>query len=148
FKEVPLREVLKEFAAQIRMDKEFDRAVMWTYADMELGNKPVTYSCTDKSLDTVLNELCTKLKLGYFVISQEDHIRDGWVKITAGNERGFGSLPDKPAPKVEDDDETKAAARLAVAKEQIDKGRNATAKAVLTGIVDKFPKTKAAAEAK
>ncbi len=146
FKDVALREILKEFAAQVRMDKEFEHPVMWTYADAELGSKPLTYTCTDKPLDAALTELCTKLKLGFFVISQDEHARDGWVKITSGMERGFGTLAD--APKAEDEDETKAAARLAVAKEQIEKGRVATAKAVLAGIVDKFPKTKAAAEAK
>ncbi len=146
FKDAPLRDVLKEFAGQVQMDKEFTHPVLWTYADAELGSKPVTYTCTDKALDAVLTELCTKLKLGFFVIAQEDHPRDGWVKITAGAERGFGTIAG--APKTEDEDETKAATRLAVAKEQIEKGRAATAKAVLAGIVDKFPKTKAAVEAK
>lgn len=145
-KDAALRDVLKEFAAQVQMDAEFDRPVMWTYADFALGGKTITYSCTEKSLDAALEELCTKLKLGYFVISQADHPRDGWVRITAGAERGFGSLAG--APKTEDEDETKAATRLAVAKEQVEKGRTATAKAVLAGIVDKFPKTKAAIEAK
>lgn len=146
FKDVALREILKEFAAQVQMDKEFTHPVMWTYADAELGSKSLTYTCTDKPLDAALTELCTKLKLGFFVISQDEHARDGWVKITSGMERGFGTLVG--TPKAEDEDETKAAARLAVAKEQIEKGRAATAKAVLNGIVEKFPKTKAAAEAK
>jgi hypothetical protein len=145
-KDATLRDVLKEFAAQVVMDAEFDRPVMWTYADAAVGDKTVTYTCTDKPIEDALKELAEKLKFGYFVISKEDHVRDGWVRITAGEERGFGSLG--AAPKTEDDDETKAAARLATAKEHLEKNRNASAKALLAGIVDKFPKSKAAAEAK
>lgn len=146
-KDVKLRDVLKEFAAQVSMDKEFDHPVMWTYADNAIGNKAVTYKCEDKEIAAALEELAGQLKFGYFVISKDDHPRDGWVRITAGAERGFGSLGGAPAPKP-DDDEASAAKRLDLAKEHIEKGRNATAKAVLSGIVDKFPKTKAAAEAK
>lgn len=147
-KDAKLRDVLKEFAAQVSMDKEFDHPVMWTYADIAIGDKAVTYKCEDKEIGTALEELAGMVKFGYFVISKEDHPRDGWVRITAGTERGFGSLAGAPAPKPEDEDEANAAKRLDAAKEQIEKGRKATAKAVLTGIVDKFPKTKAAAEAK
>jgi hypothetical protein len=148
FKEGPLRDLLKEFAHQVRTDAEFDRPVMWTYADIALGGKPIAYSCMDKPLETALNEICSKLKIGYFVIAQEDHPRDGWVRITAGAERGFGSLAGNAAAKPGDDDEAKAAARLTAAKELLDKGRNATARAVLNAVVDKYPKTKAAADAK
>jgi hypothetical protein len=148
FKNATLRDILKEFAGQVRMDPEFNHQVMWTYADAALGAKTITYMCRDKELDKALDEVCDRLKIGYFVISQDDHPRDGWVRITAGAERGFGSLSDKPPAKTENDDETKAANRLAVAKEQIEKGRTATGKAVLSGIVEKFPKTKAATEAK
>ena len=147
-KDVPLRELLKEFAAQVNMDKEFDHPVMWTYADAALGDKKITFTCTDKPIEDALKELGEKEKFGWFVISQEDHLRDGWVRITAGKETGFGSLGAAAAPKPEDEDETKAAARLGVAKEHLEKNRNASAKAVLTGIIDKFPKSKAAAEAK
>jgi TolA-binding protein len=70
------------------------------------------------------------------------------VRITAGAERGFGSLAGNAAAKPGDDDEAKAAARLTAAKELLDKGRNATARAVLNAVVDKYPKTKAAADAK
>jgi len=146
-KDTLLRDVLKEFAAQVQMDKEFEHPVMWTYADADLGDKTVTYACTDKPIEDALKELANKVKFGWFVISKDDHIRDGWVRITSGSERGFGALGTAPAPKT-DDDETTATSRLDAAKEQIDKGRKATAKAVLTGIIDKYPKTKAAAEAK
>ena len=144
FKNVPLRDVLKEFAAQVDMQAE--RPVMWTYAEGVPAGTLLTYACDKKPLATVLDELCTRLKLGYFVVSENDHPRDGWVRITGGSERGFGSLA--AAPSSDEDDEKKAAARLGIAKEQVEKGRLATAKAVLAGVIDKFPKTKAAAEAK
>jgi len=148
-KDAPLRDVLKEFAAQVQMDKEFDHPVMWTYADPALGDKKVTFACNEKPIEDAIKELAAKEKFGWFVVSQEDHVRDGWVRITAGSEKGFGTLAAgaAPAPKP-DDDEAAATLRLDAAKDQIDKGRKATAKAVLSGIVDKYPKTKAAAEAK
>jgi len=146
-KDAKLRDVLKEFAAQVAMDKEFDHPVMWTYADNAIGDKTVTYKCDEKEIGPALEELAGKLKFGYFVIAQADHPRDGWVRITAGTERGFGSLAGAPAPKL-DEDEASASKRLDLAKDHIEKGRTATAKAVLSGIVEKFPKTKAAVEAK
>jgi hypothetical protein len=147
-KDMPLRDVLKEFAAQVSMDKEFDHPVMWTYADGAIGDKPVSYTCTEKPIEEALTDLGKQAKFGWFVISKDDHLRDGWVRITSGSERGFGTLGAAPAPKPEDEDETKAAARLAVAKEHMEKGRIASAKAVLANLLDKYPKSKAAAEAK
>lgn len=144
FKEVSLRDALKEFAHQV--DTKLERPVMWTYADAKAGSLKITFRCNDKPLEEALDELFTPLKLGYFVISEGDHPRDGWVRITRGSERGVGSLtPAAPKP---EDDEAKAAARLAAAKEKLGLGRTATAKAVLEGLIDKYPKTRAAAEAK
>lgn len=140
FKGVALREVLKEFAAQVEMQNE--RPVLWTYpAEVPAATK-VTYACTNKPLDAALGELFTTLKLGYVVISEDDQPRDGWVRVTQGGERGSATATKG------DPDEEKAAARVAAAKEHVEKGRTATAKAVLSGVVEKFPKTKAAAEAK
>ncbi|MDB5307751.1 MAG: hypothetical protein JWO38_1953 [Gemmataceae bacterium] len=147
FKGVPLREAMKEFAAQVDMMEE--RPVLWTYADGVPADQPITYTCSDKPLEKVLDEVFKKHKLGYVVISVDDHPRDGWVRITKGNERGFGKDPDPaPTPPPADDDETKAAARLKLAKGLIDQGKPADAKAVLTLVVTKYPKTKAATEAK
>ncbi len=146
FKDAALRDVLKEFAHQV--DTQLEHPVMWTYADAKAGNLKVTFSCKNKTLEDVLDDLCTKLKLGYFVISDAQHPRDGWVRITMGTERGIGSLGPKAEPKPGDEDEEKAALRLKVAKQQLDKGNAATAKAVLKKLVDLVPKTKAAAEAK
>jgi len=97
FKDAALRDVLKEFAHQV--DTQLEHPVMWTYADAKAGNLKVTFSCKKKSLEDVLDDLCTKLKLGYFVISDAEHPRDGWVRITMGTERGIGSLGPKAEPK-------------------------------------------------
>lgn len=141
FQGVSLREALKEFAALVEMNAE--RPVMWTYAEEINPGQKVTYACTEKPLDAALGELFTTLKLGYYVVSDEAELRDGWVRVTAGTERGYRHATD-----VMSGDEQKAATRLAAGKEQIEKGRTATGRAILNGLVEKFPKTKAAAEAK
>lgn len=143
FRNVSLREALKELAAQVEMEAE--RPVMWTYPEAVPAGQPITYSCSNKPLDAVLDDVCTRLKIGYVVISEDDHARDGWVRLTTGAERGFAA---GGAPTASDEDEQKAATRLAAGKEQIEKGRTATGRAILNGLVEKFPKTKAAAEAK
>ena len=144
-KKVPLRDVLKEFAAQVEMQTE--RPVMWTYAADVPAGTPVTYTCSEKPLVKALDELFTPLKLGYVIVSEDDQPRDGWVRVIKGNDRGTAANG-TTTPAGDDDDEKKAATRLGIAKEQIDKGRKATAKAVLNSVIEKYPKTKAAAEAK
>ena len=62
------------------------------------------------ALDEALDELFTKLKLGYVVVSEDDQPRDGWVRVTKGLERGFPATDT-----VADEEETKAAVRLAAA---------------------------------
>jgi len=148
FKGVPLREALKEFAAQVEMNA--DRPVMWTYAEGVMADKPVTFSCQDKALEVALDQLFKAQGLGYVVLSLDDQPRDGWVRITRGTERGFAkdASAAAPMPDVADEDEKRAGVRLGVAKEFIEKGKTADAKTVLMVIVTKFPKTKAAAEAK
>jgi hypothetical protein len=137
--------VLKEFATQVEMQTE--RPVMWTYAADVPAGTPVTYTCSEKPLEKALDELFTPLKLGYVIISEDDQPRDGWVRITKGTDRGTAANGNGNGTS-NDDDEKKAATRVGIAKEQLDKGRKATAKAVLNGVIEKYPKTKAAAEAK
>jgi len=144
-KKVPLRDVLKEFAAQVEM--QTDRPVMWTYAADVPAGTPVTYTCSEKPLVKALDELFTPLKLGYVIVSEDDQPRDGWVRIIKGTDRGTAANG-TTTPAGDDDDEKKAATRLGIAREQLDKGRKATARAVLNGVIEKYPKTKAAAEAK
>jgi hypothetical protein len=139
--DIVLREALKELAAQVEMQAE--KPVLWTYLEDIRAGQKVTYRCKDKPLDEALGDLFTRLKLGYVVVSDEDNVRDGWVRVTTGAERGY-----RIAAEVVEEDEKKAAARLATAKEFFDKGRTASAKAVLNGIIETYPKTKAATEAK
>lgn len=151
-KNVSLRELLKEIAAQVEMQAE--RPILWTYAPDVMAAQPVTYSCSGKAVEEVLDELGKMTGIGYIVVSKDDHKHDGWIRITKGPERGFGKYPDDgmaatpPPPASDDPDEAKAVARLKAAKELIDSGKEADAKAVLKLIADKYPKTKAAAEAR
>ena len=141
-----LRDLLKELAGQAGEMSE--RQVMWTYAEGVPADALVTFSCKNKPLDEALDDLCKKLMLGYVVVSKEDDKHDGWVRITKGSERGYDTSP-PPIKTIDgDDDEQKAAGRLGIAKDLIDKGKPADAKAVLMLVMNKFPKTKAAAEAK
>ncbi len=143
FKSGSVRDLLKEFAAQVEMQTE--RPVMWTYADGVPAGEPVAFACKDRPLDEALDELFTKQKLGYVVISDDDGPRDGWVRITKGSERGFAA-GNGPLPG--DAEEKKAAATLAIAQGLIDKGKATDARAVLMLVVSKHPNTKAAAEAR
>jgi hypothetical protein len=142
FEHVPLRDVLKEFAAQVAVREE--RPVMWTYAPGFPADTRVTYACSDKPLDQALDELFKLHGLGYVVIANENDRRDGWVGVGRGNDRGL----ETNVPPTDDDDQRKAAGRLALAKDLIDKGKPADAKAVLLLVTNKYPMTKAAIEAK
>lgn len=139
FKKGTVRDLLKEFAAQVEMQTE--RPVMWTYAEGVAAGDPVAFACKDRPLEEALDELFTKQKLGYVVISDDDGPRDGWVRITKGSERGFAAGSDQA-------EERKAAATLGIAQALIGKGKAADARAVLMLIVSKHPNTKAAAEAR
>jgi hypothetical protein len=139
FKKGTVRDLLKEFAAQVEMQAE--RPVMWMYAEGVAADTPVVFACKDKPLEEALGELFTAQKFGYVVVSDNDGPRDGWVRITKGNERGFAGGSD-PA------EEKKAAATLGVAQDLIDKGKPTDAKAVLMLVISKHPDTKAAAEAR
>lgn len=146
-----LRDLLKELAGQAEM--EHGKPVMWTYGDDIKANQTVAFECQNKSLDDVLDALFKKPGLGYVVVSQDDDRRDGWVRVTVGDERGFakGTAAPKTPPATTTeatDDESVAAAKLATAKELIAGGKAASAKAILTLVTKKYPATKAGKEAK
>lgn len=148
YKNVSLREVLKEFAAQAEMQNE--KPVMWTYAPEVMGDQKITYACNGKPLEQAMDDVCKQAGIGYIIVSKDDHKHDGWVRITKGPERGYGKYPDAdtPTPATTEPDEAKAVERLKAAKTLIDAGETADAKAVLQLVIDKHPKSKAAAEAK
>jgi hypothetical protein len=143
-----LRDLLKELAGQAEM--EHGKPVMWTYGDDIKPNQAVAFECQNKPLDDVLDALFKKLGLGYVVVSQDDERRDGWVRVTVGDERGFakGTAASKTPPAEADEDEKLAASKLSTAKDLIAGGKAATAKPLLTLIVKKYPMTKAGKEAK
>jgi hypothetical protein len=152
FKGHTLRDALKEIASQIEMQVE--RPVLWTYGPGFPANEKVTYAANMKPADEVLEELLkVKPGLGWYVISDDDGPRDGWVRLTTTGERGFATAETtKSDPKTPDTStdaaEESAATRLKLAKELIDGGKPAQAKPVLDLILLKYPKSKAAAEAK
>jgi hypothetical protein len=137
-----LGDVLKEIAAQL--DMRSDMLVMWAYGPNFPYTQKVTYSCKDRPLDVVLDELLSKAgaELGYIIVSKEGDKRDGWILLTTTGERGTERQP------ATEEEETAAAERLTLAKKLIDGGKPDAAKPVLTLITKKYPTTKAATEAK
>lgn len=141
FTDARLGDVLKELAAQV--DMRADVQLMWTYGPNFPYARKVTYSCKDKSLDAVLDELFTKLgTLGYVVVSKDGDRHDGWIRLTTSGERGSEWPPATPA------EEAAATDRLELAKRFLDAGKKENAKTVLTSLVKKYPSAKAATEAK
>jgi len=52
-------------------------------------NKQITYSCKDKPLEDVFDELFGRFGWGYYVKSQKNSAYDGLVYIRPGKERGW-----------------------------------------------------------
>jgi hypothetical protein len=144
FEGVRLGEVLKDFADQV--DMKGDQAVMWVYGSGFPFDQKVTYSCNEKPLDAVLDQLLKKAGggLGYVVISKEGDKYDGWVRLTTSGERGI----EKPGAPTKESEDSAAAEKLTLAKKLIDLGKPNAAKPVLEIIVKNYPNTKAGAEAK
>lgn len=155
-------------------------------------NSKITYKAKAKPLESVLNGICDKYELGWYIISHKGDAYDGTIRITKGKERGYeaGKEPDKTAaatkekpgkpkkpektaktepepkekpetaekpektekPETAEDDpeeiERIAGRRLKLAKEVQGDGKTEKAQEILQDIVKKYPKTKAAAEAK
>jgi hypothetical protein len=145
FQEMRLGDILKDFADQV--DAKGDQPVMWSYGKGFPFSQRVTYSCQDKPLDAVLDQLLTKAgkELGYVVVSREGDKYDGWVRLTTTGERGQDSTATATAT---GDLEQSAGEKLALAKKLIAAGKLASAKPVLGIIISNYPETKAAGEAK
>lgn len=143
--EMRLGDLLKEIAAQVDMDA--DMPVMWMYGKDFPYSQKVTYRCSKKPVDVVLNELFKKLgTLGYVIIAKEGDRRDGWILVTTTGERGYDKGGDT-SPKT-DVAEADAVAKLALAKKLIDLGKNEQAKTVLSFIIKRYPEAKVTPEAK
>jgi hypothetical protein len=137
-----LGEILKDFAEQV--DRRWDKPVLWAYGPGFPYSQKITYSCDEKPLDDVLDQLLKKAGggLGYVVVSKDGDKYDGWVRLTTGGERGTA----QGAASAED--EASAAEKLALAKKLLDAGKPASAKPLLDVLVKKYGNTKAGAEAK
>lgn len=144
FTDVPLGEVLKEFAHQA--EEQLDRPVMWAYGTGFPFAQKVTFTAKGQPLEAALDQLLPKAGggLGYVVVSKDGDKYDGWVRLTTTGERGSEKPPDPALAEAE----AKAAENLALAKKLLDANKPASAKPVLEVIVRKYPATKAAAEAK
>jgi hypothetical protein len=166
FKDEPLESVLKKLVKEsAELSFYFDSGVP--------RHKSITYSLKDgKSLKDVLDEMFKKYDLGY-VIHRKDKDADryeGWLQIKLSNERGDegsgkdpkketkpakGATPDKgsattekPSKSSEVGDEDRATAKLKRAKTFVEMGLKDDAKEYCEEIMKKYPKTKAAEEAK
>jgi hypothetical protein len=142
FQDVRLGDILKEFADQVDMKGE--QPVMWAYGKGFPYTQKVSFNCTDKPLDVVLDLLLKKAGdgLGYVVVSKEGDKYDGWVRLTTSGERGV----EKGAPTAQE--EAAAAEKLTLAKKLIELGKSTSAKPVLEILVKSYSNTKAGIEAK
>lgn len=65
-------------------------------------NSKITYKAEDKPLGGILNEICDKNEMGFYIISKQNDAYDGTIYFTRGKERGYegGKAVDaKPNPK-------------------------------------------------
>ena len=171
YKETLLRDVIDDLKEKV----EGITVIPDTKNGVNLNAK-ITYKAEKKPLEEVLNGICDKADLGYFVISQKANGYDGSLKLTRGKERGYpkGEEPkekpkpedrpkekpkpedrpkveDKPKEKPAEDDadakEKDAARKLKLAKQLIEEKQIEGAKDSLETIVKKYKGTKAADEA-
>jgi hypothetical protein len=141
-------------------------------------NAKVTYKADDQALDEALDKMFKKYDLGYVIGTKKDGRYEGWLIVVKGNARGVaeeektaasddgkdepsGKKPktkaktakkppaeDQPEEQPPEDPEAKAAAQLKLAKQLEDNDRKEAAVKRYQDIVKKWPKTKAAKEAK
>jgi hypothetical protein len=135
-------------------------------------NQAVTYTAKDKPAKDVLHEMFKDRGLGYIIHrkAKEGDRYEGWIQVVQGDERGDEGKPEKTAAKpakgaaktpaksdtpkkaepVSDAEmaEKLAASRLKQAKAFLEDGQKEDAKDYLEQVLSKYPKTKAAVEAK
>jgi hypothetical protein len=72
--------------------REMDKAVSFKI-DNNSGisnNTKLTYSCKDKTVEEILNELADKYEFGWYVISNEKLREDGWIMVRKHSEKERG----------------------------------------------------------
>lgn len=166
-KDQPLQELLKELESQTEVKFHIDPAVP--------KHKSFSINVKDMSLKAALSELFKGSGIG-FVVHRKQNANDryeGYIDIVQGDQRG-DDLPPKKDDKAEkgkdtgkkpantkpagkgdssksDDTEKSerlAAGKLKLAKMLMDEGKSKDALESMEEIVQKYPKTKAAGEAK
>jgi hypothetical protein len=96
FKETRLKDALEDIKG------EFDNR-LGVHIDNTTGvsnNMKVTYKADDQPLKKILNDLCTKYDMGWYVMSDAKERYDGFIIIRKSAERGYekGKEPKKAAP--------------------------------------------------
>jgi hypothetical protein len=84
FKDQRLKDAFEEIKA------EFDNR-LGVKIDNQSGisnNSKVTYKADDQPLKKILNDLCDKYDMGWYVASDAKDRYDGWIIIRKSNERG------------------------------------------------------------
>jgi hypothetical protein len=162
FQEQSLKEVVEELKKQSELSFQID-----TTGGVST-NQTITFKADDKPLDVVLDQMFKKNDLGYVIGRKKDGRYQGWLIIKKGKYRGdddedqpaekpVDKPKPKPRPKPKPEDkpadsaeqaELAAGVKLKFAKQLIDDGLTDKAKTRLQEIKDKYPRTKAAKEAK
>ena len=165
FKDEMLADCIKELSRQI--EETVGGSLSADYAQGVSRNQRVSFAAKDQTVADVLDAICQKNNLGYYVVSKEKDRYDGWIRITRGNERGWpaGQEPkDKAQPKAAPEPTAKAAetpaaddpdkaekaaiAKLDFARSLLKDGKKDSAKRRFQDIINQYPNTKAAGEAK
>jgi hypothetical protein len=84
FKDQRLKDAFEEIKA------EFDNR-LGVKIDNQSGisnNSKVTYKAEEQPLKKILNDLCDKYDMGWYVVSDAKDRYDGWIIIRKSNERG------------------------------------------------------------
>lgn len=145
-KDQSLKAVLEAVAEQLEGKKQ--GRLGYIVAISAISDARIHYTCTDKPVAEVLEEILKPLALGYVVISKADDKTDGYLSIRKGTERGYEPGKEPKVSTASAEDEKAAGDKLTLAKRLIDDKKRPDAKIQLKFLMKKYPDTKAAAEAK
>jgi hypothetical protein len=141
-----LRNVLTAFSDQIEDQRLGKLGFLFSSGASPIER--VTVSIKDKPLTVALDELFKAADLGYVVVSTAGEKSDGWLRITRGKERGYEAGAEPKESIADEADERAAGEKLEAAKKYLADNKPADAKVMIAYVLKKFPKTKAAVEAK
>ncbi|HYV37702.1 MAG TPA: hypothetical protein VE988_18605 [Gemmataceae bacterium] len=80
----------KDFTDDIKL--ELDKPVSFKIDNVSgiSNNSKVSYTCKDKTLEQVLNEMADKYEFGWYVVSNPKDRLDGWIMIRKHKEKERG----------------------------------------------------------